>query len=216
MNELQIFNNSEFGEIRTVELNNEPWFVGKDVAQALGYSDTRKAVAMHVDEDDKTNCPITDSIGREQDTTIINESGVYALVFGSKLESAKKFKHWITSEVLPQIRKTGAYGPKSQLEVLQIAINNLVEQERQMKELSNRVDMIEAKTVTSPVDYYTIAGFASLRKSRIDVSLANLLGRKAAKISREYGYDVGKVSDPRYGTINTYHVDILTKLFDEV
>lgn len=215
MNELQIFNNSEFGEIRTIEINNEPWFVGKDVALALGYSNTADAILKHVDEDDKLTSQIT-TAGQNRSVICINESGVYALVFGSKLESAKRFKHWITSEVLPAIRRTGSYGPKSQLEVLQIAINNLVEQERQMKELSNRVDMIEAKTVTSPVDYYTIAGFASLRKSRIDVSLANLLGRKAAKISREYGYDVGKVSDPRYGTVNTYHVDILTKLFDEV
>lgn len=213
MNELQIFNSSEFGEIRTVEIGGEPWFVGKDVAQALGYSDTRKAVVMHVDEDDKTNCPITDSLGREQETTIINESGVYALVFGSKLENAKRFKRWITSEVLPQIRKTGSYGSMSQLEILQISVNRLVEQEKRLKSMESRIDEIEAKTITSPTEYFTIAGFASIRKQRVDINRAVLLGRKASKLSREYGYEVGKTSDPRYGTVNTYHIDILNEVF---
>ena len=215
MNELQIFNNSEFGEIRTVEIGGEPWFVGKDVAQALGYENPQKAIRDHVDEEDKkmgernVTPSITDTLGREQFPMYINESGIYALVFGSKLESAKRFKHWITSEVLPQIRKTGTYGPKSQLEILQMSINQLVEQEKKMHELESRLDQIEAKTITSPRDYYTISGFASIRKQRVDVSKANLLGRKAAKLSKEYGYDIGKASDPRYGTVNTYHVDIL-------
>lgn len=108
MNELQIFNSEEFGDIRTVTIENEPWFVGKDVAEALGYSNSRKALSDHVHDDDKgvTKC---DTLGGKQDLTIINESGLYALIFGSKLESAKRFKHWVTSEVLPAIRKTGAY-----------------------------------------------------------------------------------------------------------
>ena len=108
MNELQIFNSKEFGDIRTVTINNEPWFVGKDVAEALGYSNSRKALSDHVHDDDKgvTKC---DTLGGKQDLTIINESGLYALIFGSKLGSAKRFKHWVTSEVLPAIRKTGAY-----------------------------------------------------------------------------------------------------------
>jgi len=213
MNELQIFNNSEFGEIRTVEIEGKPYFYANDIAKALGYASPKDAITRHckgaINHRYLTN-------GGEQEARFIPEGDIYRLVIKSQLPSAERFESWVFDEVIPSIRKTGAYAPKSQLEVLQLAINNLVEQERQMKELSNRVDMIEAKTVTSPVDYYTIAGFASLRKSRIDVSLANLLGRKAAKISREYGYDVGKVSDPRYGTVNTYHVDILTKLFDEV
>lgn len=110
MNNLQIFDNAEFGSIRTVTINGEPWFVGKDVAAALGYEKARNAIAAHVDEDDALKWGITDSLGRTQDTTIINESGMYALIFGSKLESAKKFKRWVTSEVLPAIRKTGTYG----------------------------------------------------------------------------------------------------------
>ena len=103
MNELQIFSNSEFGEIRTVEIEGEPWFVGKDVAQALGYENPQKAIRDHVDEEDKkmgernVTPSITDTLGREQFPMYINESGIYALVFGSKLESAKRFKRWITS-----------------------------------------------------------------------------------------------------------------------
>lgn len=109
MNELQIFNSEEFGDVRTVTINNEPWFVGKDVATALGYAKPLNALSAHVEKDDSLKQGITDSLGREQETIFINESGLYALIFGSKLESAKRFKHWVTSEVLPAIRKTGSY-----------------------------------------------------------------------------------------------------------
>lgn len=102
--------------------------------------------------------------------------------------------------------------PMTQLEIMQMSINQLVEQERRMNELENRLDMIEAKNQTVPNEYFTIAGFATIRKQKVDIALANLLGRKASKLSREYGYDIGKVSDPRYGTVNTYHVDILNKV----
>lgn len=108
MNELQIFNSEEFGDIRTVQLNNETYFVGKDVATALGYADTFGALKKHIMDEDKLVCQI-DSAGQKRDVTVINESGLYALIFGSKLESAKRFKHWVTSEVLPAIRKTGDY-----------------------------------------------------------------------------------------------------------
>lgn len=109
-NDIQIFTNEEFGEIRTINIDDEPWFVGKDVAKALGYSNSRKALADHVDDEDKKDgVTIRDSIGRDQTPILINESGVYSLVFGSKLENAKRFKRWVTSEVLPTIRKTGGY-----------------------------------------------------------------------------------------------------------
>lgn len=109
-NKLQIFENQEFGSIRAVTIDGEPWFVGKDVAEALGYEKARNAVSSHVDEEDKKGALIQGGPGGAQTMTIINESGMYALIFGSKLESAKQFKHWVTSEVLPAIRKTGAYG----------------------------------------------------------------------------------------------------------
>ena len=109
MNSIQIFENPEFGKIRTVDVAGEPWRVGKDGAEALGYERPTKAVQDHVDAEDKDEIPIRDSIGRMQNTPIINESGLYSLVLGSKLPGAKKFKRWVTSEVLPSIRKNGAY-----------------------------------------------------------------------------------------------------------
>ena len=111
--EIQIFKNEQFGEIRTmVDEKGEPWFVGKDVARRLGYINHRKALRDHVDEEDrKDGVTIRDSIGRDQETTFINESGLYSLVLSSKLPQAKAFKRWVTAEVLPQIRKTGGYIP---------------------------------------------------------------------------------------------------------
>ena len=108
MKEMQIFENQEFGAVRTVDLDGEPWLVGKDVAQALGYSNPRKALADHVEEEDKgvTKC---DTLGGVQEMTIINESGLYSLVLSSKLPGAKKFRRWVTAEVLPAIRRTGGY-----------------------------------------------------------------------------------------------------------
>ena len=109
--EVTVFKNlvhPEFGELRTVEIDGEPWFVGKDVATALGYTNSRDAIATHVFADDK-GVESIDTLGGRQKMTIINESGLYALVFGSRLKIAKEFKHWVTSEVLPSIRKIGAY-----------------------------------------------------------------------------------------------------------
>nr|DAT28694.1 MAG TPA: KilAC domain protein [Caudoviricetes sp.] len=108
MNELQIFNSPEFGDIRTVTIDNETYFVGKDVATALGYANPKNAVPTHVSEEDKLSTQI-EYAGQRREVTVINESGLYALIFGSKLESAKRFKHWVTSEVLPAIHHNGGY-----------------------------------------------------------------------------------------------------------
>jgi len=105
-----------------------------------------------------------------------------------------------------------ALQPKSQLEILQMSINQLVEQEKRLNSVESRLDMIEAKTTTSPNEYFTVAGFATIRKQKIDVVTANMLGRKAAKLSREYDYPIGKIPDAKYGSVNTYHVDILNKI----
>ena len=108
MNELKIFENPEFGAIRTVEINGDPWLVGKDVATVLGYSDTDKAIRNHVDDDDKLTRQFG-GVGQNRCVTIINESGLYSLVLSSKLPGAKKFRRWVTAEVLPSIRKHGGY-----------------------------------------------------------------------------------------------------------
>lgn len=136
MGELQIYNNEEFGDIRTVQLNNEIYFVGKDVATALGYADTFGALKKHVMDEDKLVCQI-DSAGQKREATVINESGLYALIFGSKLESAKRFKHWVTSEVLPAIRKTGAYQkPMTTDQKIQLLAQGNVE-------LTERIDKVD-------------------------------------------------------------------------
>jgi prophage antirepressor-like protein len=116
LNELQIFRNPEFGQVRTLVKNGEPWLVGKDVAEALGYSNTRDALIKHVDSEDKgvAKC---DTLGGAQEMVVVNESGLYSLIMGSKLPNAKKFKHWVTSEVLPSLRKTGTYSMKSKDDV---------------------------------------------------------------------------------------------------
>lgn len=129
MNELHIFNSEEFGDIRTVTIENEPWFVGKDVAEALGYKKPENAIANHVSDEDKTSTLIQGSGSNyKSKATIINESGLYALIFGSKLESAKRFKRWVTSEVLPAIRKTGSYQkPMTTAEQIQLLAQGNIE-----------------------------------------------------------------------------------------
>lgn len=141
MKDIQVFNNPEFGEVRTVNIDGDPWLVGKDVAAALGYSNTKDALASHVDAEDKSILQRSENATFEIPTrglTIINESGLYSLVLSSKLPTAKKFKRWVTSEILPTIRKTGGYQkPLSQLEILQGSINQLVEQNKRL----SRVEM---------------------------------------------------------------------------
>lgn len=152
MNELEIFKNEEFGEIRMIMINNEPWFVGKDVAEILGYVDTNKAISMHVDEDDKLNDKTASSLG-QRGGWFINESGLYSLILSSKLPTAKKFKHWVTSEVLPAIRKTGAYTKQIDnrptevilSEALLIAKDTLEKQTKAIAELEDRNGRLDRK-----------------------------------------------------------------------
>ncbi len=139
MNELIIFKNEEFGEIRTVQLNNETYFVGKDVAEALGYAKARNAIATHVEEEDKKDAPIQGDLGGVQQMMVINESGLYALIFGSKLESAKRFKHWVTSEVLPSLRKTGSY----QMQNLSKEMKAILMHDEKIVKIENRMDKLE-------------------------------------------------------------------------
>lgn len=139
MNELQIFSNPEFGDIRTVDQNGEPWFVGKDVAAALGYGNPQKAIRDHVDEQDR-GVNEMDTPGGKQPIAIINESGLYSLIFGSKLEGAVRFKRWVTSEVLPTLRKTGSYMmPKlsKEMQALFMLDNRTQRQEERLTALEN-------------------------------------------------------------------------------
>ena len=130
MNALKIYENAEFGQIRTVEINGEPWFIAKDITQSLGFGNPRQAISSHVDEEDK-GVTIMDTLGGPQEMTIINESGMYSLILGSRIESAKRFKNWITSEVIPSIRKTGSYNlPQTYADALRELANKAEEAER--------------------------------------------------------------------------------------
>ena len=143
MNELKIFNNPDFGDIRTMLIDGEPWFVGKDVAASLGYGDGKSlanAIAKHVSDEDKGVTEMMTPGGR-QNMTIINESGLYSLIFGSKLESAKKFKKWVTSEVLPAIRKTGGYAaPMTVPEQIQLLAMGSVDLNQKITDVKQDLD----------------------------------------------------------------------------
>lgn len=143
MNELKIFQNEEFGTVRTLTIGGAPYFVGKDVADILGYSNSRKAIADHVDEEDKgvMKC---DTLGGVQDLVVINESGLYSLILSSKLPAAKRFKHWVTSEVLPSIRKHGMYAFDEIIANPDLgiaALQALKEEREKSRALSVQVDM---------------------------------------------------------------------------
>lgn len=156
MNNLQLFNNPDFGEIRALELDGQPWFVGKDVAQALGYSNVRDAINRHVDPEDK-GVVKHDTPGGTQEMTIINESGLYSLVLSSKLPGAKQFKRWVTSEVLPSIRKSGGYingqetmSPEELMaKALMVAEKTLVEREKRISALT-----VENQILQPKADYF--------------------------------------------------------------
>ncbi|WP_175532657.1 BRO family protein [Lactobacillus gasseri] len=152
-NELQLFKFEE-KEVRVVKVNGEPWFVGKDLANILGYSNTRKALIDHVDDEDKKDgVTIRDSMGRSQLAVVINESGMFSLVLSSQLPTAKKFKRWVTSEVLPAIRKTGSYQvPQTPEERLKLTIEatvhldeRLTSAEKDIKEIKNKSEIDSAQ-----------------------------------------------------------------------
>lgn len=184
MNELEIFNNPEFGQIRATEINGEPYFVGKDVAEALGYEKPRNAIAQHVDPDDALKQGLTDSLGREQEAIFISESGVYALVFSSKLPKAKEFKHWVTSEVLPTIRKHGAYATPATIESIIADPDNgirllqaLKEEQEKRKALQTQIAEQKPKVI-----------FAEA----VSASKTSILIGDLAKILKQNGIDIGQ------------------------
>lgn len=175
MNELQVFKNQEFGSVRTLTLNDEPWFVGKDVAKALGYADTFGALKKHVMGEDKLNCQI-DSSGQKRDMTCVNESGLYSLIFGSKLESAQKFKRWVTSEVLPALRKTGQYQVK-ELSGSELMAKALIEAQSVLAAKDKQIEEMKPKVV-----------FANA----VATSHTSILVGELAKILKQNGIDMGQ------------------------
>lgn len=184
MNELQIFDNPEFGEVRTLTVNDEPWFVGKDVAIALGYAKPENAIAVHVDADDTLKQGVIDTLGRTQHTTVINESGVYALVFGSKLPKAKEFKRWVTHEVIPAIRKHGGYLTPAKVEEALLNPDVLINLATQLKE--ERAKLAEAnKQIEEAKPKVLFAEAVSTAKTSI------LIG-ELSKLMKQNGVNIGQ------------------------
>ena len=182
MNNLKIFESKEFGSIRTVTINNKPYFVGKDVASILGYSNVRDAIANHVYEDDK-GVEKLDTPGGKQNMTVINESGLYALIFGSRLESAKRFKHWVTSEVLPSIREHGAYMTENTLEQALTNPDFLIQLATKLKEEQEARKKLEKKVEADKP--HTILGRA------ITTANTSILVGDLAKLAKQNGVNTG-------------------------
>lgn len=183
MNNLQIFKNADFGEIRTVTIDNEPWFVGKDVATALGYSNARDALSKHVDDEDKATVAIRDA-SQSRNVTAINESGVYALVFSSKLPKAKEFKRWITSEVIPSIRKHGAYMTPETLEAAILNPDTMIQLCTALKDEQNKRRALEAKiSEDAPKVLFANA---------VETSQTSILIGDLAKLIKQNGVDIGQ------------------------
>lgn len=175
MNEVQLFN-FENHEVRSLLINSEPWFVGKDVAEALGYSKARNAIATHIDSEDKKDAPIQGTLGGVQEMTVINESGLYSLVLSSKLPSAKKFKRWVTSEVLPALRKTGQYQVK-ELSGQELMAKALIEAQSVLAAKDKQIEQMKPKVV-----------FADA----VATSHTSILVGELAKILKQNGIEMGQ------------------------
>lgn len=194
-NEVQIFENAEFGKVRTIVKDGEPFFIGKDVAEILGYSNTRDALAKHVDDEDKNTVAIRDGIQGNPNLTIINESGLYSLILSSKLPAAKKFKRWVTSEVLPSIRKTGSYTAKpddamqsKRLEVMER--NARTRAANLLLKIAERTNIPEYKAVCNAKAAEMVAGEMILplpvaeRKTYSATEIGAMFGVSANKIGK--------------------------------
>lgn len=184
MTDLQVFNSPEFGAIRTIERNGEPWFVGKDVAAALGYANARNAVPDHVDDEDKLRTQI-EYAGQKRDITIINESGLYSLVLSSKLPTAKKFKRWVTNEVIPSIRKHGAYMTPETLEAAILNPDTMIKLCTALKDEQEKRKALEQQIESQkPAVLFTGA---------VETSKTSILIGELAKILKQNGVKIGPI-----------------------
>lgn len=181
-NEIEIFENEEFGRIRAIEINGEPYFVGKDVAETLGYAKPLNALATHIDEDDSLKQGLIDSMGRTQEAIFINESGLYSLILSSKLPNAKKFKKWVTSDVLPTIHKNGSYSITQKLDSYMIE-NHIERAKRWIEEQEEKKILeVQIKKQKPLVEY---AEHIQASKDVIDMkSMAKLASKNGIKIGR--------------------------------
>ena len=244
MKDLMVFNNEMFGQIRVVDRDGVTWFVGKDVATALGYSDTVNAI--------KTHCrgvaiyhPIKDSLGREQDARIIPERDVYRLIMQSKLPSAERFEEWVVNEVIPSIRKHGAYLTPQTVEDILSNPDTLIRLATDLKEeRARRIEAERTKAMIGSKREATAMAKASAAVRKVNQLEDQLgegknwkkvkaipwlkdvfdkaskpyssLGKLLKQLSVEMGYDIRTVEDSEYGNVNVYHVDVIAEMKDRI
>ena len=206
MNDLMIFNNPEFGEIRTVGLDGEPLLVGKDVALALGYTNPQKAIRDHVDDEDKTVNETFSVNGTP--IVLINESGLYSLVLSSKLPGAKKFKRWVSSEVYPSIRKHWAYMTSDTIDKMINSPEFGIKLLTALRDEQDKRKALETELDRSK-EWYSIKRVANLN----GVSHKKFDWRKLKSESSNMGYEVRKIFDANYGEVNTYHMRVWEKVY---
>lgn len=183
MNELQIFENADFGSVRTLMINDAPYFVGKDVAEILGYTNSSKALADHVDDEDKLNNESLSSLG-QRGGWLINESGLYSLILSSKMPNAKKFKHWVTAEVLPSIRKHGAYMTQETLEQAILNPDTMIQLCTALKEEREKRTVLEHQAEKDKPKV--------LFADAVTASHTSILVGELAKILKQNGVDIGQ------------------------
>lgn len=222
-----IFKNENLGEVRVIFIDNEPLFCLSNICKALALTNptmVANAIKSEFDDDLSQTYPIIDNLGRKQNATFITEAQLYFVLMRSDKPTAKEFRKWINTEVLPSIRKTGAYStkPLSQIEILQSSIAILAEQEKKISVLENRADDLHKEQLKvkhninrllNNDNYMTLIAFMNLHNIKQKGYHLPSLGKKAKKLSLEQGAFMGAVIDPRYGRINTYSTEILKQIF---
>ena len=216
MNPMTPFN---FGEqqVRVIsDDQGQPWFVAADVCAVLEIKNPSDAI-KRLDDDERARF----NLALQGDTNIINESGLYSLILRSRKASARTFRKWVTSKVLPAIRRTGAYTVTPALPVVKNATMQLViaqameldRLEQAQQELASRVEAVEARVATQDSMFYTVLAYARKTGEFVDNVRASVLGRGATRLSKARNYPMGKAADPRFGVVHTYHTDILQEVF---
>ncbi|CAC8569946.1 TPA: ORF6C domain-containing protein [Staphylococcus aureus] len=209
MQELQTFNFEEL-PVRTLEVNGEPYFIGKDVADILGYTNSRKALSDHVDEEDKLTSRIVTS-GQNRNVTIINESGLYSLIFSSKLENAKRFKRWVTSEVLPTLRKTGAYQvPSDPMQALRLMFEATEQTKQEIKNVKDDVIDLKENQKLDAGDYNFLTRTINQRVAHIQRLHAITNQKQRSELFRDINSEVKKMTGASSRT------NVRQKHFDDV
>lgn len=219
MNELQNFNFSG-QDVRIITINDEPWFVGKDVADIIGYSNSRKALSDHVDDEDK-GVTKSDTLGGNQNITIINESGLYSLILKSKKPEAKQFKRWVTSEVLPTIRKHGTYMtqpqvPTTQRELIMLALAGNEETNQRIDAIEEQVTDLKENATLNPGEYGYIGRRINQRVSEVAKGYGNITQEQRGKLYKDINQGVKAITGVSTRTqLRTKHYEVVLEFIND-